>query len=69
MNEEQKEFINKLLKDGNINQEHGKKSNAKNNDKRNTIRVYQDVPTDFTYEGKPANFIELYNHIKPSSDR
>lgn len=69
MNEEQKEFINKLLKDGNINQEHGKKSNAKNNDKRNTIRVYQDVPTDFTYEGKPANFIELYNHIKPSADR
>lgn len=69
MNEEQKEFINKLLKDGNINQEHGKKSNAKNNDKRNTIRVYQDVPTDFTYEGKPANFIELYNHIKPSANR
>ena len=69
MNEEQKEFINELLKDSNINQKQQNCTGADHGRKRNTNRVYQDVPTDFTYEGKPANFIELYNHIKPSSDR
>ena len=69
MNEEQKEFINELLKDANINQKQQNCTGADHGRKRNTNRVYQDVPTDFTYNGKPANFIELYNHIKPSSDR
>ena len=37
--------------------------------KRNTKRVYQDVPTDLTYNGKPASFMDLYEYIRPSSDR
>ena len=59
MNEEQKAFVNELLKKSAI----GASANA------STKRVYQNVPTDLTYNGKPASFMDLYEYIRPSSDR
>ena len=59
MNEEQKAFVNELLKKDSI----GASANA------STKRVYQNVPTDLTYNGKPASFMDLYEYIRPSSDR
>ena len=56
MNEEQKAFVNELLKKDSISHGLGE-------------QVYQDVPTDLTYIGKPASFMDLYEYIRPSSDR
>ena len=82
MNEEQKAFVNELLKENVIGfgrtrpQHRGASANAsiasigaEHGRKRNTKRVYQDVPTDLTYIGKPASFMDLYEYIRPSSDR
>ena len=59
MNEEQKAFVNELLKKDSI----GASANA------STKRVYQNVPTDLTYNGKPVSFMDLYEYIRPSTDR
>ena len=79
MNEEQKEFINKLLKDSNINQEqqsctgaalHGRKKSRVSNSNVSKSRVnknHLDVETNYTYNSKPAVYNNLFKYIKPTT--
>ena len=70
MNEEQKAFINELLKkDGNL--EHGKKSKvskvSKSNVSKSKVNQYHmDVKTTYKYNGEPAVFNKLFDFINPS---
>ena len=59
MNEEQKEFINELLKDSNIN--HGKQ-------KSKVDTYHLDLETNYKYNGKPAVYNNLFNFIKPTTN-
>ena len=55
MNEEQKAFVNELLKKDSISHGLGE-------------QLYRNVPTDLTYNGTPASFMDLYDYISPSVD-
>ena len=60
MNEEQKAFINELLKkDGNL--EHGKKSKVS---KSKDNPYHEDVKTNYKYNGEPAVFNKLFDYVK-----
>ena len=63
MNEEQKAFINELLKDSNIN--HGGKKSKGSKSKVSDDLSCMVVKTNFNYNGKPAVFKELFNDINP----
>ena len=78
MNEEQKAFVNELLKKDSISHGLGfyaaeifDRSDRTRSQSTHGLgeQLYQNVPTDLTYNGKPASFMDLYEYIRPSSDR
>ena len=65
MNEEQKEFINELLKDSNIN--HGIKKSKVSKSKVNPYHL--DLETNYKYKGKPAIYNKLFDFIRPTTNK
>lgn len=63
MNEEQKEFINELLKDSNI--KHGKQKSKVSKSKVNPYHL--DLETNYKYKGKPAIYNKLFDFIRPTT--
>ena len=65
MNEEQKEFINELLKDSNIN--HGRQKSKVSKSKVNPYHL--DLKTNYKYKGKPAIYNKLFDFIRPTTNK